>query len=91
MELLVYVGIYACFTLVALGTVAVLGFGIRGLQHRKVSPLSAAMVGGPIILALLLSLVLGDWVKGSVVACIVIFSFALVAIMVNGVRGLLST
>ncbi len=90
MEMLVYIGLYVCFTLIVLGVLTVLGFGIRGLQDGKVSLLSAATVGAPFVLALLLSLIFGDLVKGAIIACIVIFGLALVAVMVNSIRGFIT-
>lgn len=91
MQVLIHLGIYLCFILVGLGIVAILGFGIRGLRNEKVNPVSAALIGAPLVLAILLGLIAGDWVKGAIIACMIIFSIALLAVVVNGIRGFVST
>jgi len=87
MHVLLVIGIWACIVLAAGSLVVISLFAVRAVFTGKVSLSSVLMLTAPIGLSVIVALVLGDLVRGAIVACGVTLLITLLAVIVSGVRG----
>lgn len=88
METVLIVSIYLIFALIGLCGIALLVFGLRNLSFGKVNVFTSIVVIVPFVLAVAISLASGDWVYGSIVACLASLAITMVTLLLLGVRGL---
>lgn len=88
MEIILTYSIYLIFLLIGLSGLALVGFGLRNVVAGKVNVFTAVVVAVPLALAVGLGLATGDWVYGSVVACLITLAITMVTLLLLGVRGL---
>ena len=91
METLVPYAIWAVVILVALGIIAIVIFGLRGLTYGKADPLSIAIVAIPGVVLVLLGFVLGDWAEAGIWTVVIMIGVASLALLLSGTRGLFSS
>jgi hypothetical protein len=90
MDALIPYLIWAVVILIGLGIVAIAAFGVRNLIYGKVSPTSIAIVGLPIILAIVLGMATGSWQEAAIVTTLVMLALGLVALLLAGLRGIVN-
>lgn len=88
MENILIISIYLIFALIALCGLSLLVFGARNLSYGKVNLFTSVVVVAPLLLAVVISLISGDWVYGSIVACLAALAITMVTLLLLGVRGL---
>ena len=91
MEAIVPYAIWAVVILVALGIIAIVIFGLRGLTYGKAEPLSIAIVAIPIAVLVVLGLVMGDWAEAGIWTVVIMIAVASLALLLSGTRGLFSS
>ncbi len=84
------VALYIVFALIGLGLLVMLASGIRSLMYGKVKMLSIAFVAVPPVLFLILGLALPTWTDAGIMTIIISLVLTLVALLVSGVKNLVS-
>ncbi|HET6566842.1 MAG TPA: hypothetical protein VFG50_02685 [Rhodothermales bacterium] len=87
MHVLLLISIWACILLVASSLVIMSVFAARAVLIGKVSSISALMLVAPLGLGALLALVLGEVVRGAIIACAAVLVLTLLAVIASGIRG----
>ncbi len=88
--MLLNIALYIVFALIGLGLLVMLASGIRSLMFGKVKMLSIAFVAVPPVLFLILGLVLPTWTDAGIMAIIISLALTLIALLVSGVKNLVS-
>ncbi len=81
---------WAVVILIVVAILVVALFGLRSLMYGKVSLLSVVIILVPVLLMGLLGLMMGSWVEAGVWATVISLGLAAVALLIAGVRSLLS-
>ena len=84
------VALYIVFALIGLGLLVMLASGIRSLMFGKVKMLSLAFVAVPPVLFLILGLALPTWTDAGIMTIIISLALTLLALLVSGVKNLVS-
>lgn len=88
MEAIIPYAVWASVIITALGLLSIAIFGLRNLAYGKISTTTIAITAIPLVLWAVLGLVMGDWVRASVLTAIITAGLALVALLFSGLRGL---
>jgi hypothetical protein len=86
MNAIIPYAMWACFIIGGLGILAIIGFGIRNLTYGKMSSGSVIVMVIPLAIWLVLGLVIGEWVRASLLAVMVAGGLAVLALVYTGIR-----
>ncbi len=87
METLIPIAVWAAIIIAALGVLAIIIFGIRGVMYGKVEPLSIGLVAIAAVVFVVLGLIMPSWAMAAIWTVVIMFGLALVALFASGVRG----
>ena len=87
---MVILAVYIVITLMGLGLLAMVLFGVRSVMFGKVNLVSMAIFAVPVLLLLILRLMVDTWAQAGIWTILLTLGAALIALLVTGVKGLLT-
>ncbi len=84
------IALYIVFALIGLGLLVMLASGVRSLMFGKVKMTSLAFIAVPPVLFLILGLALPTWTDAGIMTIVISLVLTLVALLVSGVKNLVS-
>jgi hypothetical protein len=88
MDQLIPILVYIVLGLIGFGLLVMAVFGLKGLATGKTPIIRIALIGAPLLLAGVMALVWDDPAEGVIVALLVTFVVALVALLFTGIKGI---
>lgn len=82
--------LYVVFGLIGIGLLVMLASGVRSLLFGKVKMTSLALMAVPLVLFVILGFILPTWADAGIMAIVISLGLTLIALLVSGVKSLVS-